>query len=42
MANTKYIENKMKEYEEANLKQRHHLACDINNDFNGRKKNKKW
>ena len=36
MANTKYfIEKKLKEYEEVNLNQRHHLVI---NDVSGRKK----
>ena len=42
MANTKYIEEKLKEYKEANLNQRHHLAWGIINDVSGRKKVKKW
>ena len=40
MANTKYIEKKLKEYEEANLNQRHHLAWGIINDVSGRKKSR--
>ena len=38
MANTKYIEEKLKEYKEANLNQRRHLAWGIINDVSGRKK----
>ena len=40
MTNTKYIEEKLKEYEEANLNERHHLAWGIINDVSGRKKSR--
>ena len=36
-ANTEFIEKKLKEYEEANLNHRHHLAWGIINDVSGRK-----
>ena len=37
-ANTEFIEKKLREYEAANLNQRHHLAWSIINDVSGRKK----
>ena len=40
MANNKYIEEKLKEYKETNLNQRHHLAWGIINDVSGRKKSR--
>ena len=40
MANTKYIEEKLKDYEEDSLNQRHHLAWGIINDVSGRKKSR--